>query len=81
MIVSIATSVPISFHQTFQLWRTSKGMSARQVSLAAGLSASYVSKMEAGGIMPPIDTFMRLVKILGCNDKEILFLLGLTYEV
>lgn len=80
-VLKLAECSKISFHSTFQLWRKMSGLSARQLSLAAGLSASYVSKMESGAIMPPIDTFMRLVRQLNLNDEEILFLLGLTYEV
>ncbi len=52
----------------------SMGLSARQVSLTAGLSASYVSKV-LGGMMPSLVAFSKIVNVLECSDKEIVFML------
>lgn len=57
--------------------RLQKHVSARALSLAAGLSPSYVGKIETGTIKPSLEAFVRIVEVLECSDIEILFLLGL----
>ena len=44
------------------------------MSLTAGLSASYVSKV-LGGMMPSLVAFSKIVNVLECSDKEIVFML------
>ena len=55
--------------------RVRSGKSARSVSLASGLSQSYVSKMEHGEFLPKVDAFARLMAELECSDTEIVFLI------
>ena len=64
----------ISFPEVMKFLRESNGMSARGLSTQAGVSPSYVSKMERGELVPTLDTFAKLVKVLKCNDAEIAFL-------
>lgn len=54
--------------------RVKRGMTARELSLKAGLSQSYVSKVESGSLSPTLDAFARIVQQLGCSDLEILFI-------
>jgi transcriptional regulator with XRE-family HTH domain len=76
-IIDLAHYSDMSFHEFFRLMRTSRGVSARDLSLRCDLSASYISKMEAGTTTPPVNTFMKLVRELGITDAEMLFMLGL----
>lgn len=57
--------------------RERKSMSARQVSLDSGLSPSYVGKVEKNEIEPSISGFYKICRVIGANDKEIVFLLRL----
>lgn len=49
------------------------GLSARQLSGMAGLSPSYVSKVENGTIKPSLDAFGKIVRLLEFSDVEIAF--------
>lgn len=73
----LAEATNISAHEVFKMWRLRSGLSARALSLSCGLSPSYVSKLEAGGVRPPVDTFIKLARQLQLSDPEIIFLLGL----
>lgn len=55
--------------------RERSGLSARQLSINAGLSTSYVSKVESGAVLPTIESFARLVSNLDITDKEIAYLI------
>lgn len=57
--------------------RERAALSARQVSLAAGLSPSYVRKVEKNEIEPTVSSFYRICKAVSATDKEILLLLKL----
>ena len=50
--------------------REKKGLSARQVSAAAGLSATYVSKVERGAMEPSLKAFGRIAAALDMSDAE-----------
>jgi transcriptional regulator with XRE-family HTH domain len=52
------------------LVRRRRGLSARALSLQAGLSAAYVHKFEAGLIEPSMRAFARLVVALGMTPEE-----------
>ncbi|MCA9340292.1 MAG: helix-turn-helix transcriptional regulator, partial [Candidatus Saccharibacteria bacterium] len=43
----------------------------------AGLSESYVSKVEKGGVVPSIEAFAAIVHTLGLNASEVALLLSL----
>lgn len=65
-IVTVASAVRFK--------RTKKGMSARKLSRLAGLSPSYVNKVEKEEIGPSFQAFCRLADVLEMSDAEILFL-------
>ncbi len=51
--------------------RKRKGFSARQTSTDAGLSPSYVSKVEAGELEPSLRAFARIARALEFSPAEI----------
>lgn len=51
--------------------RRELGLSARALSLRAGLSAAYVFKVEKGVIEPSLRSFARLAVALGMNTGEV----------
>lgn len=57
--------------------RQKRKMSARALSQAAGLSPSYVSKVEAGELEPSFRAFSRIARVLQMTDAEIVFLVRL----
>ena len=57
--------------------RTQLGVSARALSLTAGQSASYVSKLESGRIEPSFTAFARLVTTLGVSPAEVALVVAL----
>ena len=50
--------------------RIKKGLSPRALSLKAGLSASYVGKLERQEIEPSIGVFARIALVLDMNPRE-----------
>lgn len=54
--------------------RSKRGWSARYLSDLAGLSPSYVSKVESGRIKPSLEAFGKLARLLDFNDMEIAFI-------
>ena len=57
--------------------RREKQLSARALSAAAGLSPSYVSKIEAGEMEPSFKAFCHIAAVLEFSDAEIVFLVRL----
>ena len=57
--------------------RLQMGISARALSLSAGQSASYVSKLEAQAIEPSFTAFARLVTALGFSSSEVALVVAL----
>ncbi len=57
--------------------RRQKQLSARALSAAAGLSPSYVSKIEAGEMEPSFRAFCNIAAVLELSDAEIVFLVRL----
>lgn len=53
------------------LLRERRGLSARGLSNLAGLSPSYVSKVEAGEIEPSFRAFARMACVLKMTPREI----------
>ncbi len=51
--------------------RESKGCSARALSVSAGLSQAYVSKVETGDIEPSLYGFSKIAIALQLNHHEI----------
>ncbi len=52
--------------------RESRELSARALSKLAGLSESYVQKLEAGTLEPSLRAFTALCSALKLNQREIL---------
>jgi len=69
------TNAEFSFLMKFL--RERSGVSARQLSAQAGLSASYVSKVESGSVLPTIESFSKLISELDVTDMEIVYLIKL----
>lgn len=63
-----------SVGQLVRAAREAAGLSKRQLSLAAGLSESYVGKVEAGHLNPTIGAFARIAESLNLNDREIVLI-------
>jgi transcriptional regulator with XRE-family HTH domain len=57
--------------------RVQRGLSARALSMQAGLSDSAAGKVETAAVDPSLGTFARLVCELGLNDHEIAVLVRL----
>lgn len=76
-ILKISSATQYEPHVLLKEWRESCGVSARALSLECGFSASYMSKVESGSIVPPVDNFMKIVSHLKLSEQEILYLLGL----
>lgn len=68
---------PLSLGDGIRYLRERTNMSARHVSLASGLSPSYVGKVEKNEIEPSISGFYKICKVIEASDKEIVFLLRL----
>jgi transcriptional regulator with XRE-family HTH domain len=63
----------ITVAEIIRYLRVRKNLSARSVSLQAGLSSSYVGKLEAGAIEPSFTAFARLALVLEMNPQEVFF--------
>lgn len=60
--------------------RMARKRSAREVSLAAGLSESVVGKIESGATEPSLRVFAAVVTELGLKDREIALLIRLAAQ-
>ena len=54
--------------------RIQKELSARQVSMMAGFSESYLAKVESGAMDPSFSAFCSIAKVLDFTDAEILYM-------
>lgn len=66
----------MDFPSLMKLLRERRGISARQLSLDAGMSASYYSKIESGAVLPTISSFAHIVDRLNVSPVEIAYLLS-----
>ena len=66
----------LDFPSLMKVLRERQGVSARQLSLDAGLSASYISKIESGTVLPTISSFAHIVDRLNVSPVEISYLLS-----
>lgn len=60
---------------TVRYLRKKKRLSARSLSEKAGVSPSYVNKLEAGAIDPSFIILGRILLVLGATPAEIVLLL------
>lgn len=63
----------VGLAEAVQTQRMKMGFSARALSLEAGLSPSYVGKLEGGEIEPSVKAFAKIALALGLNQSEIAF--------
>lgn len=49
------------------------GLSARELSAKAGLSPSYITKLESGEIEPSLKAFGRIARVLRFTVSEVYF--------
>lgn len=61
----------LTLGSAIRVLRERRGLSARALSLAAGLSPAYVSKVEAGHIEPSVRAFGCIARVLNMNAMEI----------
>lgn len=54
--------------------REAKGLTARALSLAAGLSESYVGKVEKGTMEPSLRAFGKIARQLNLTPREVYLL-------
>lgn len=60
--------------------REAMGLSARAVSEMAGLSPSYINKVESGEISPSLRAFSQISEALNLNDLEVVTLCRLARQ-
>lgn len=58
------------FAQTLAALRTIKGISAREMSLSLGQSASYINDIENGRALPSLAMFFEVCEYLGVSPME-----------
>lgn len=68
------TSHDVKAADAIRLLRERAGLSARQLSAAAGLSPAYVNKVESGQIEPSFRAFAKIARQLGMTQREIYLL-------
>lgn len=74
-VVAIGAVEPglLTVGEIISMVRARKGWSARELSRRAGLSPSYVTKVEAGEIEPSFKAFSALAVALNMTSSEIVF--------
>ncbi len=65
------TGDALSLAEVLREFRERKRLSKRALSQAAGLSASYVGKLEAGEIEPSLRAFLSIVRALGLTQNQV----------
>lgn len=53
--------------KTIRTLRESKGMTRLELSEAAGISESHLKKIESGSRRPGIDTYQKIIDVLGAD--------------
>lgn len=72
--------VRFSVGDIIRLMRSKQHLSARQLSAMAGLSPSYVGKLEAGECEPSLKAFARVANALRLRPTEVWYLVNLAAE-
>jgi transcriptional regulator with XRE-family HTH domain len=68
-------TVELTVGHVIRATRERRKLSARALSLAAGLSDSYVGKVESGTCEPSLRAFAKIVGQLGLNAQEVFLIL------
>lgn len=66
---------PINLGDAVKFARERSDASARQISMEAGLSPSYVSRVERGELKPSLEAFAKIMSVLDVSDKELIFMI------
>lgn len=66
-------SKPFPLGRVLRTVRERHDLSARELSAQAGLSASYVTKLEAGELDPSLKTFGKIAGVLKLTPMEVYF--------
>lgn len=70
--MGLSESQEVSLGDIIRHLRVKQGLSARALSLQAGLSPSYVGKLEAGEVTEPsVRAFAQLVSVLQMSPFEV----------
>ena len=64
----------IPLGEVVQAVRLRSKLSARELSARAGLSPSYITKLESGTVEPSLRAFARIAKVLNLSSAEIVFI-------
>lgn len=72
-VVGSGSEAAISTGDAVRVARIRHGLSARELSSRAGLSASYVTKLEASEIEPSLRAFAKIALAAGMTQAEIYF--------
>ena len=72
---SLSGDDPLSVGSVIRRMREAAGLSCRQLSQAAGMSASYVNKVESGHTEPSLRSFAKLAHELHMTSQEILLVI------
>lgn len=67
----VALTPGLAVQQAIQIKRTQLGLSKRELGRRCGLSAAYVSALEAGNLNPSLRTFAKLAVGLRLTPPEI----------
>lgn len=62
------------FRALMTFLRNRENVSARALSEKAGLSLSYVSKMEKGDVTPTVEVWSKIIKNLNVGNEELVYL-------
>lgn len=76
----MAHSTP-EFRGLMTFLRNRQGLSARSLSEQAGLSLSYVSKMESGAVTPTVEVWARIIQHLEVGNEELAYLIRTLAEL
>ena len=61
---------PLTAAAAIRFCRGKAGLSARALSLKAGLGEAYVCRVESGSLEPSLRAFARLAAVLGMSNAE-----------
>src|SRR5262245_47809597 len=71
-VVLLLTNSPMTFGENIRQWRLEKKIGLRRFAKAAGVSPTFISKMERGiGPLPGEETICRMAKFFG-RDPDVL---------
>lgn len=72
-MTALSSDARVSLADAVRYLRMQRGLSTRALSNEAGLSPSYISKLEAGEVEPSVRVFGRIALVLGMSPQEVFF--------